>query len=542
MTPPGPALDQGRTVGEPHASEPESRTYQPDVAPPNSVLAHKLTQGETSSAALQPDSESVSGGVALPIDPVRNGAGDTKDLAHVDEEGDGDGAAPPIPRISTGQPLDPPTRAFFEPLLGTDLGPVRVHTGDDAIARTRRSAARAVTNGHDIFFNAGQHDPAGTQGRFVLAHELMHVAQLQPAGPASASAAALEREANDGALALLQGDRPRIALAHGGQRDLGDPNESSGSDLKAQKAEASKVLDEMRAKPQSRGSMGAGWDYERFPEGPGRRWQPGDPPNLPDPRGRYPEWDTIRGRIWQNLADNEIKARKAGASRDTKSVLKLEPVQSLTDKQLKQMLDSGKGRADFEIEHRNIPQRVTRLLEEAGFSRNEARILGQLGDPTNLEPTPRAWHAVVDKAAAWWKSRNPTLDASIDERIEHPLGSMKPKEIERLLDAIKARRIDLDATPAGKRLRQELLKEKTLGGPPGRSGKSRRQPKRRQRRSRPRPRSHSPIPRRPRRSSPRRPRRPSPSPFEPNRSRCKLGRGSRTSRAARRCSRRIRSS
>jgi hypothetical protein len=235
--------------------------------------------------------------------------------------------------------------------------------------------------------------------------------------------------------------------------------------VKARKAEARKVLDEMRKKKPQRGSFGESWDYKKYPEGSGRRWQPGDPPNLPDPQGRHPNWKTIRPRVWKNLARNELEARKAGALRDTESLLELDPVKSLTDKELEQMLKSGKGRKGFEIEHKDIPQRIARMLEKAGFSPSEAKTLGQLGDPKNLDPTDRAWHAIVDEAAAKWKSRNPKLRSPIDERIAHPLGSMESKEIEQLLDAIKKRRIDLDATEAGKKLREQLLKEKARWHP-----------------------------------------------------------------------------
>ncbi|MCP4137890.1 MAG: DUF4157 domain-containing protein [bacterium] len=37
--------------------------------------------------------------------------------------------------------------------------------------------ARAFTTGNDIFFANGQYNPAGTEGKKLIAHELTHVVQ-----------------------------------------------------------------------------------------------------------------------------------------------------------------------------------------------------------------------------------------------------------------------------------------------------------------------------------------------------------------------------
>lgn len=68
--------------------------------------------------------------------------------------------------------------AFFEPRLGLDLGGVRIH--DDALAARSADAvgARAYTVGEDVAFAAGRYAPHGGEGRALLAHELVHVAQL----------------------------------------------------------------------------------------------------------------------------------------------------------------------------------------------------------------------------------------------------------------------------------------------------------------------------------------------------------------------------
>lgn len=94
-------------------------------------------------------------------------------------------AAPPIVQEvlrSSGQPLDPATRAFMEPRFGHDFSGVRVHT-DQVAARSAESvAAQAYTVGSDVVFGAGRYAPASRDGQRLLAHELAHV--QQQSGPA----------------------------------------------------------------------------------------------------------------------------------------------------------------------------------------------------------------------------------------------------------------------------------------------------------------------------------------------------------------------
>jgi hypothetical protein len=77
----------------------------------------------------------------------------------------------------TGQPLDMPTRQFFEPRLGHDLSDVRVHTGAKADASARAINAHAYTFGRNVVFGNGKYNPGATAGRHLLAHELAHVQQ-----------------------------------------------------------------------------------------------------------------------------------------------------------------------------------------------------------------------------------------------------------------------------------------------------------------------------------------------------------------------------
>jgi hypothetical protein len=90
------------------------------------------------------------------------------------------GVEPPIVGetvASPGRPLDPATRAFFEPRLGHDLGEVRTHTDIASGSAAEAVNAKAFTVGNDIIFGAGRYIPASGAGRRLLAHELAHVVQ-----------------------------------------------------------------------------------------------------------------------------------------------------------------------------------------------------------------------------------------------------------------------------------------------------------------------------------------------------------------------------
>jgi len=76
-----------------------------------------------------------------------------------------------------GQPLGDSTRAFFEPRFGMDFSDVRVHTEGIAEEAAKSVNARAFTLGKNVFFGTGQYQPASTEGRRLLAHELTHTVQ-----------------------------------------------------------------------------------------------------------------------------------------------------------------------------------------------------------------------------------------------------------------------------------------------------------------------------------------------------------------------------
>lgn len=99
----------------------------------------------------------------------------------------GETVVPPIANEvlhSSGQPLDPATRAFMELRFGYDFSQVRVHSGIAAEQSAQDLNAYAYTLGHDLVFGAGQFAPGTHEGRRLIAHELTHVVQQSYIGPA----------------------------------------------------------------------------------------------------------------------------------------------------------------------------------------------------------------------------------------------------------------------------------------------------------------------------------------------------------------------
>lgn len=94
--------------------------------------------------------------------------------------------APPIvhlPLRSPGQPLDVATRRSMEGSFGADFSRVRVHTGHEAAQSAKSIDARAYTMGQHIVFDAGRYAPDSSDGKRLLAHELVHTLQQDPQAP-----------------------------------------------------------------------------------------------------------------------------------------------------------------------------------------------------------------------------------------------------------------------------------------------------------------------------------------------------------------------
>jgi hypothetical protein len=123
---------------------------------------------------------------------------------------------------SSGQPLDPATRAWFEPRLGRDLSDIRLHADAVADLASRSVDAGAFTFGRDIAFRRGAYDPSSGDGRRLLAHELTHAVQQGESRGSGEPVLGrvddpVEREADRAAEALVSGAHATVQRhVHGG--------------------------------------------------------------------------------------------------------------------------------------------------------------------------------------------------------------------------------------------------------------------------------------------------------------------------------------
>jgi hypothetical protein len=107
------------------------------------------------------------------VDPLIQRAASTGDVGPV-----GRGAEQIIDGAQTGgKPLSDEMRTYFEPRFGTDFSDVRIHTGRKADEAAQSINAKAFTAGSDIVFRKGTYDPHSTEGKRLIAHELVHVVQ-----------------------------------------------------------------------------------------------------------------------------------------------------------------------------------------------------------------------------------------------------------------------------------------------------------------------------------------------------------------------------
>jgi hypothetical protein len=80
-------------------------------------------------------------------------------------------------RFSSGNSLDTDTKEFMESRFVYDFSNVRIHTDERATQSANSVNALAYTVGNHIAFAEGQYQPDTSEGRRLLAHELVHTIQ-----------------------------------------------------------------------------------------------------------------------------------------------------------------------------------------------------------------------------------------------------------------------------------------------------------------------------------------------------------------------------
>lgn len=78
---------------------------------------------------------------------------------------------------SNGTPLQEDIKDYLQKTYSTDLSSVRVHTDQNSHYLSTALQADAFTAGNDIYFNKEKYNPATTDGKKLIAHEVAHVVQ-----------------------------------------------------------------------------------------------------------------------------------------------------------------------------------------------------------------------------------------------------------------------------------------------------------------------------------------------------------------------------
>lgn len=126
-----------------------------------------------------------------------------------------------------GEPLDTFDRAFFEPRLGRVLPDVRVHRDSAAAESAARLGALAWSAGRHVVLGRSMPSLRSSEGRAVLAHELVHVLQHEATGR-PLSSLRVGTEASDGA-AERQAERLAATVLVAGESARGFVPTSRGA-------------------------------------------------------------------------------------------------------------------------------------------------------------------------------------------------------------------------------------------------------------------------------------------------------------------------
>ncbi|MFT3843843.1 MAG: DUF4157 domain-containing protein [Lacibacter sp.] len=78
-----------------------------------------------------------------------------------------------------GQSLSADANQYFSSRMGYDFSDVKIHTDNEAAQSANEVNAKAYTVGKHIVFNEGYYNTGSTEGKRLMAHELVHVLQQQ---------------------------------------------------------------------------------------------------------------------------------------------------------------------------------------------------------------------------------------------------------------------------------------------------------------------------------------------------------------------------
>lgn len=165
------------------------------------------------------------------------------------------GGSCPRCAATPGAPLSPPLRAAFERGLGQPLDSVRLHASDEA---ARGAGVRAFASGDAIVLGGPVPSHRRIGARFLLAHEVAHVAQQRGAGlhandaPGHGRDDAAEHEADRAAVQLAFGLGP-AHITHRPAPDalLASPLSDSVDAIWLSAADKGRVFDALRAQGQA---------------------------------------------------------------------------------------------------------------------------------------------------------------------------------------------------------------------------------------------------------------------------------------------------
>jgi outer membrane protein OmpA-like peptidoglycan-associated protein len=178
---------------------------------------HGAPSAPTHDDNLAPGRRSQSSLLDAPAHPLAGGLLQRKarDANGVAEGAD---AAVEAASSSPGSPLPSELRSQFEASLGTDLSPVRIHTGTASANAAAAVGAKAYTIGNDIHFGAGYCDASLLAGQQLIAHEVVHTVQQQGGVPHRQDKLEVSPP---GDAAELEADRAADAMTGGASVELG---------------------------------------------------------------------------------------------------------------------------------------------------------------------------------------------------------------------------------------------------------------------------------------------------------------------------------